>query len=141
MRASGAAFCAARTTRLTWLRFLFWVSPKYSRVSGSPALPSVRSWFQALQLPLPCTRYTYSVSGFSPSTSARWWCDTPFSVFSSWVFARTWRVPSMAGESPARAISSSGACTLPSVRQATAKPWLGSTDGEATMRSGTVVAA
>jgi len=30
---------------------------------------------------------------------------------------------------------------LPSVRQATAKPWLGSTDGEATMRSGTGVAA
>ncbi len=46
----------------------------------------------------------------------------------------------MAGESPARAISSSGARTLSSVRQATAKPWLGSTDGEATIRSGTVVA-
>jgi hypothetical protein len=56
MRACGAAFCAARTTRLTWLTFLFWVSPKYSRVSGWSAAASVRNWFQALQLPLPCTR-------------------------------------------------------------------------------------
>ena len=47
----------------------------------------------------------------------------------------------MAGESAASAISSSGACTLSSVRQATANPWLESTAGEATMRSGTVVAA
>ena len=47
---------ACRITRDTRLRFLFCVSPKYSKVSGVPADAAVRNWIHGPHVSRPCTR-------------------------------------------------------------------------------------